>query len=927
MRKLYTLLATAFISLVGNAQIVNIPDANFKAKLLQADSNNMIAMNLSYNYFKIDANNDGEIQVSEANQVSALALDNSGISNMAGINAFPNIFSLICSNNQITTLDLSNNTNIYYLYCDNNQLTNLNITGLTNLTWLYCQYNNLSALNMTPTSSLQKLNCYNNQISSLVLNGLPNLTELNCRNNSLSAINVNNLNNLQLLNVSNNSISTLSLTNLINLRELSFESNLITAIDLTNLNLLNALNCANNQIATLNLNNQSALTTLNCSNNLLTSLNFSTTPNLTVLICSNNNLGTINISNLSLLQNVTAFGCSLTQFTSNQHPFLHTLILYDNLLSTLAVNNLTNLNFLSIGKNDLTTVNIDDLINLIQFECYLCEELNTISFQNNVNLDNVTLAFTNLTSLDFSSLTSNLEQQLALNDNPLLSSINIKNGVSEANFSFSNCPNLQYICADESEIATIQNNINIYGLTNCHTNSYCSFTPGGPFYTIQGINKLDSNNNGCDINDLNIPNLKLNFSNSQNATVLIPDATGNYQYDVQEGTYTFIPILDNPAYFNVSPSTATASFPATANPFIQNFCLTPNGTHNDLEVTVLPIGPARPGFDAQYKIIYKNKGTHSQSGTINFTYDDSILQLVSANPNVSSQGTDSLTWSFTNLLPFESREIQVVLNLNSPLETPSVNAGNWIVFLATISGAIDETQDDNSSVLTQIVVNSFDPNDKICTAGTMIPVYLVGKYVNYVIRFENTGTFAAENIVVKDIIDTTKFDIATLLPLSGSHSFTTKISNTNQVEFIFENINLPFDNTNNDGYVAFKIKTKPSLIEGDIFSNSASIYFDYNAPIVTNDYATTIIQPLNTNDYNFSDIFSLSPVPTKNVLTITTKESITISSTSIYNTLGQLVQVNTNPIQTIDVSGLQSGNYFIKITSDKGTSTAKFIKE
>jgi hypothetical protein len=196
------------------------------------------------------------------------------------------------------------------------------------------------------------------------------------------------------------------------------------------------------------------------------------------------------------------------------------------------------------------------------------------------------------------------------------------------------------------------------------------------------------------------------------------------------------------------------------------------------------------------------------------------------------------------------------------------------------------------------------------------------------IRFENTGTFAAENIVVKDMIDTNKFDISSLVPMKGSHSFVTNITAGNKVEFIFENINLPFDDANNDGYVAFKIKTKPTLINGDTFSNTASIYFDYNFPIVTNTATTTIQQVLNVPDFEFSNYFSLYPNPVSDVLNISTKGNIEISSINIYNTLGQLVLVipNAKDSKTVDVSSLTSGHYFIKINSDKGTSNTKFVK-
>ena len=79
MKKLYAFLVLAFTVVAGNAQIVTIPDANFKAKLLSADTTNQIAKDLSDNYFKIDANNDGEIQESEASQVSYLSIFQSNI--------------------------------------------------------------------------------------------------------------------------------------------------------------------------------------------------------------------------------------------------------------------------------------------------------------------------------------------------------------------------------------------------------------------------------------------------------------------------------------------------------------------------------------------------------------------------------------------------------------------------------------------------------------------------------------------------------------------------------------------------------------------------------------------------------------------------------------------------------------------------------
>lgn len=445
-------------------------------------------------------------------------------------------------------------------------------------------------------------------------------------------------------------------------------------------------------------------------------------------------------------------------------------------------------------------------------------------------------------------------------------------------------------------------------------------------YAIQGNVRYDSNSNGCDASDMNMPNQRITFTGVNSGT-LITNQTGFYSYyDAQPGSNSLTPVMENPAYFTVSPPSASVTL-SVANPyFVQDFCISPNGTHNDLQVYLIPILGARPGFDATYKIIYKNKGTHLQNGSITLNFNDNVMDLVSANPAIDSQGTNTLNWNFSNLLPFESRQIFVTMNINSPSETPPVNVGNILSFTATVNGATDETPANNTSNLYQTVVGSYDPNDKTCVEGNSLPIGDVGKYLDYVIRFENTGTANAENVVVRDVIDTSKFDINSLTPISGSHSFITKISNTNVVEFIFENINLPFDDANNDGYVAFKIKTKPTLTLGTNINNTASIYFDYNLPVITNTYTTTVSN-LGSQDFEFSSVFTLSPVPAKDKLNITIKQGVLISSVSIYNTLGQLIQVNTNPTENIDISGLKTGSYFIKIISDKGTASSKFVKE
>lgn len=561
-----------------------------------------------------------------------------------------------------------------------------------------------------------------------------------------------------------------------------------------------------------------------------------------------------------------------------------------------------NLMVLNCNNNQLSHLNVSNIPSISLLQC-----------QNNL-----------LSSLDVSSLTG--LGYLNCSDNQL-TSLFIKNGNNESNgLAFSNNPNLQYICADESQLNTIFNRITQYGYTNCTYDASCSASPIGTFYTIQGNALYDGNNNGCDVFDYNIPNLKLLFSNGSTTTQLISNATGSYHYEVQPSTQTFSPILEIPAYFTVSPAPASVTFPASASPFNQDFCVTDNGEHDDLEVLILPINVARPGFDARYRIVYRNKGTEIQSGWVRLTFNDAILDHISSSVTVTNQVGNTLNWLVSGIQPFGTREILVVMNVNSPLETPSVNAGDVLNYTVSITGVTDETPADNTFTFNQTVVNSYDPNDKTCLEGNTITPDLVGEYVHYVIRFENEGTANAQNIIIKDMIDGSKFDLSTLVPLSSSAPCITKITNVNKVEFIFDNINLPFEAGSNTGYIAFKIKTKPGLSVGSSFSNSASIYFDFNAPILTNIYTTTIAA-LVTQDFDFTTYFNVYPNPSKNFLNIDSKTNI--KSVHIFNTLGQMIMTITNAenVSSIDVSNLKTGTYFIQINSDKGTANTKFIKE
>ncbi|OYU79360.1 MAG: internalin [Flavobacterium sp. BFFFF1] len=557
----------------------------------------------------------------------------------------------------------------------------------------------------------------------------------------------------------------------------------------------------------------------------------------------------------------------------------------------------------------VSTANITDVTGINEFinlKCFICTS-------------------NQITDLDVSGLMNLRFLSCQIND---LNSLNIKNNNPDSwlTLDFFSNDQIDYICADEDDLTYVKNRALFYAYNYCNVNSYCSFTPGGIFYAIQGNNKFDNNTDGCDSNDLILPNLKYNITNGSVIGSTISNKSGNYFIPLQSGTYTITPQLENPTYFNVNPIDVQVTFPGTTSPHIQNFCITPNGNMQDLEVVMAPTGPARPGFNATYTLMYKNKGNQVANGNVTLTFRDDILDLVSSSVSTTSQQINELTWAYSNLLPFETRTINLVFNVNSPQETPQVNIGTKLGYTAFIGPLENDANSlDNYAQLNQIVVGSYDPNDKTCLEGTTIDPANIGKYVNYVVRFENTGTYPAQNVVVVDNIDTAKFDINTLIPLHSSHNFVTRISNTNKVEFIFEGINLPFDDANNDGYVIFKIKTNPNLVVGNTFSNSAKIYFDYNFPIATNNYTTTIQSTLGLQENEINNEITVYPNPVRDLLYFKTEYSVL--KVQIFDIIGRIISSNSVSGNKIDLSSLQSGNYVLKVYTEKGIMNTNIIKE
>jgi Leucine-rich repeat (LRR) protein len=245
------------------SQNMDIPDGHFLNALLMLG---------------VDTNEDGLISYAEAEQITALDLsggweDPDNISNMKGIEAFVNLETLDCSYNQLTSLDVSNNTALTSLDCGGNLLTSLDVTSNTALEGLYCGGNQLTSLNVSNNNALTRLSCGGNQFASLDVSNNTALRNLDCsgprggqKKGNLTSLDVSNNTALRNLDYSGLSglqgggnLTSLDITKNTSLEELVCNSNQLTSLEVSNNTALLVLSCWGNQLTSLDVSNNTAL--------------------------------------------------------------------------------------------------------------------------------------------------------------------------------------------------------------------------------------------------------------------------------------------------------------------------------------------------------------------------------------------------------------------------------------------------------------------------------------------------------------------------------------------------------------------------------------------------------------------------------------------------------------------------------------------
>ena len=478
-----------------------------------------------------------------------------------------------------------------------------------------------------------------------------------------------------------------------------------------------------------------------------------------------------------------------------------------------------------------------------------------------------------------------------------------------------------------------------YVITINAGDTLCGFNFGILYNTSTVSGKLffDSNSNGTfDSGEFGISNQAIQvgpyttYTNSQgNYSVLVP--IGNYNITYTPAGAFSSGVVTNPG-LNVSVTAAGTTYPN------RNIGLYLPPGQTDLSVTIHPSTTVTPGFPAWYSIYVCNNGPTPTAANLTMQYD-AVLTPISQNPTASSvnTSTQTLTWNLPVINPGSCSYVWV--NFNAAVGIPL--GGNTFELAAVVpTNGIDNNLSNNTDTIHQIVVGSWDPNNKVVDYTNIpnSPDYQMESGVNpdqeirYTVNFQNTGTAPAYNVVVEDAISS-NLNIGTYQFVGSSHNCLI-LGSGYQRTYKFLNIMLPDSNSNepaSHGSLSYKIQAIPGLLPGEQILDHAEIYFDFNAPIITNDALVTIVG-LTSNQSPVKTSTQVYPNPANDLINASlfikqagpvTIQMMDISGKVVLEKLVNLYEGN--QLIQLELEGYSEGLYLIQVKTNDGILLADKI--
>lgn len=446
-----------------------------------------------------------------------------------------------------------------------------------------------------------------------------------------------------------------------------------------------------------------------------------------------------------------------------------------------------------------------------------------------------------------------------------------------------------------------------------------SFNPSACYIynSLSGQAYFDANHNDTlDLGERPVAGLKVTvngrsaFSNSQ----------GYYQISLDDTLGSYLITADSMPGFKVTTPTRLVQLTKSDTSIVHDFAVNPVAdTVFALNTQLFPIHQfARPGFAYTYRMLLKNEGNITADARFLVLLDSNRFVLDSISVDSATVKKDSVSGKISSL---EILQLKVV-NLYGRIK-PSAVLGDTLWTRCIFTDTSNRVIDIDTSFA--VIRGSFDPNDKLATPVLTPPQVQKGEFVEYVINFQNMGTDTAFNIIVKDTLPQ-KLDLSSLEVVHASHLCKANLEGQ-VLTFDFRNILLPDNKVNepaSHGYVNFRIRPLKNVKENENIENKAYIYFDFNAPIITNTAYTFIGYPKNrvvgVDDNDIVVGQWLHPNPVVDVAYVFGEEGEMVS---VY-TLQGVEQLKTTVKEgKIDLKTLPNGLYYFKL----GNRVGRFVKE
>lgn len=343
------------------------------------------------------------------------------------------------------------------------------------------------------------------------------------------------------------------------------------------------------------------------------------------------------------------------------------------------------------------------------------------------------------------------------------------------------------------------------------------------------------------------------------------------------------------------------------------------GVH-DLQVDVTSFFP-RPGFEHNAWLRVKNIGTEPEEAVVDLTFGTDQQWVESTEP---PSALDAATAQWSVFIPPGGEWLNTV-TLFTPYGTPENTPVPYT--LAAWESEADTTPANNTMVFDQVVLHSCDPNDKRVSPATLSPAEVaLGDPLEYIIRFQNTGTYQAERVVITDTLSSL-LDPGSVRFVSSSHDCHWFL-HQGVLHVVFDPIVLPdstADEPNSHGFVKFLITPFPGLESGDEIANVANIYFDFNDPVVTAPAVFTVQLPMAVfSTANVAPV-RIYPDPATSEVHVEAADGIRRIRLIAPDGRVLLDKFGAAPSILLDLSGLPRGVVLAHVTTATGSAVQRIV--